>query len=265
MLGLESPVVGAILAADVGIQLARKTMNAGLIIIGNEILCGATADTNSTFIARELASHGVRLEEIATIPDDVPRIADKVAEFSRRFDVVITTGGIGPTHDDMTFDAIAKGLNRPLQVDPRLEQVARQRFKDSLNAAAMRMATIPEGAELLDGGTYPFPPVKVGNVFIFPGVPTLMENQLPLLRPYLVPSEHHHATVRVYLSEYLLADAAAATARQYPDVEVGSYPKMRTQRWCVDIRFTASRRESLDAARATFLGLLPPGTETEDR
>ncbi len=104
----------------------------------------------------------------------------------------------------------------------------------------------------------------MGNVFIFPGVPTLMENQLPLLRPYLVPADHHHATVRVYLSEYLLADAAAAAARQHPEVEVGSYPKMRTRRWCVDIRFTASRQEAVDAARATFLALLPTGTETED-
>lgn len=238
-------------------------MKAGLLIIGNEVLSGSTVDQNSPFIARRLFELGVHLSEVLTLPDEVPWIARRVREFSGLYDLVITTGGVGPTHDDVTFEGVAQAFQEPLELHPALEKVAYQRFGDRTNAAALRMATIPHGAEPLWGGPFPFPPIHCRNVFIFPGVPKLLQGQFHLLEPFLSPDRMQVLAVKVVYSEYLLADAAQAAARSFPDLEVGSYPRMEPENRHVLIRFTGQDPRRLVMARDMFVKALPQGTPVE--
>ncbi len=122
---------------------------AGIIVIGNEILSGKVVDTNSPFLARELRGLGVTLLRILTIPDDVETIAAAVREFHTSFDVVFTSGGVGPTHDDVTMEGVARGLGRRVIRHPAIEGRLREYLKDKVNAARLKMAEVPEGSELI--------------------------------------------------------------------------------------------------------------------
>ena len=238
-------------------------MDVGLIIIGNEILSGATEDTNSTFIARSLFEMGADLKEIVTLPDIVPLVASKVKEFSERFELVVTTGGIGPTHDDITYEAVAQGLGVGLHLEPHFEALVKSRFKERMNEASLKLARIPEGSTWLDPGAFWFPPVVARNVVIFPGVPMLLEGQFSTIAQLLPRACHFVRSVRVFYSEFLLADLAEGVDARYPDVEVGSYPYLAGTERHVTLKFTGKNQESVESAFKEFLAGIPPEARYE--
>jgi molybdenum cofactor synthesis domain-containing protein len=137
-----------------------RDLLAAIIVIGNEILSGKVLDTNAPFLTRELRAIGVTLKRILTIPDEVDEIAVAVKEFRPRYDVVFTSGGVGPTHDDVTMEGIAKGLGRRLVRHPAIETRLREFYKEHVNDARLKMSEVPEGAELLVDGRLGFPTVK---------------------------------------------------------------------------------------------------------
>src|SRR5262245_41626520 len=149
---------------------------AGIVIIGNEVLSGKTQDINSHFFCTELRQLGVEVQKISTIPDEIELIGEEVAGFSKRFDWVFTSGGVGPTHDDVTIDGIAHGFGLKVVRHPDIEQRMRRRLGSDVNEARLRMANVPEGAELLATEALFAPIVKIHNVFIFPGIPKYSRN-----------------------------------------------------------------------------------------
>lgn len=231
-------------------------MNVGLIIIGNEILAGRFPDANTSFLAEQLLRHGVRVGEVAILPDVTSTVAAKINEYRNRFDLVITTGGIGPTHDDITLDAVSLALGRPMVSHPKLLDIARSKIGD-LNEATLKLTRVPEGTELLSGGRFVWPPLKVADVVVLPGVPALIRAQFPAL-VQLLPDDHYFAReVRCMAREIDLAKAAEEIDLQFDEVDVGSYPIIGQGEHHVLLRFTGTVLEEVEEALAAFLQRLP--------
>ena len=155
-----------------------RERSCALVVVGNEILSGKVQDSNAYFAARELRKIGVALARIATIPDELDLIAGEVAYCSRNFDFVITSGGVGPTHDDLTMEGVARAFKRRLVMNPVLEALVREHFRERSLDAGLRMAQVPEGAVLNDAGDIRFPTVQIENVYVLPGIPQLFEAKL---------------------------------------------------------------------------------------
>ena len=150
---------------------------AGIILIGNEILSGKIRDENAAYLCRELRALGVDVRRIAVIPDEVGLIADEVATFTKAFDLVFTSGGVGPTHDDVTIEGVARAMAVPVVRHPELVALLERYYRGKVTEAALRMAEIPEGAELVTGGTLRFPTVLMRNVYVLPGVPEIFRQK----------------------------------------------------------------------------------------
>ena len=161
-------------------------VTAAVLVIGDEILSGRTQDQNSHYIARYLAEMGVDLREVRVVPDIEEEIVAAVDALRGRYDYVFTTGGIGPTHDDITADAIARAFGVPIEEDPRAIAMLLERLKlDQLNAARRRMARIPKGAELVENSLTKAPGFMIGNVIVMAGVPMIMHLMLDAAAPKL--------------------------------------------------------------------------------
>ena len=199
---------------------------AGLVVIGNEILSGKIVDTNSPFLAGELRQLGVDLERIITIPDVVDVIAADVRAFSDAYDFVFTSGGIGPTHDDVTMEGVAKAFDRPILLDEAIAKRIEQAQKKPLNDAMKKMAMFPEGASMVDAGDLWFPIVCVENVHIFPGIPQLFEKKFHSIRDRFsgVPIQ----LIRIYVTrhESEIAEDLNDLLREFPELMLGSYPRI---------------------------------------
>ncbi len=233
---------------------------AGIIVIGNEILSGKVVDTNSPFLARELRAVGVTLLRIVTIPDDVDVIAAAVREFHERFDVVFTSGGVGPTHDDVTMDGVAKGLGRRVVRHPAIEERLRDFYKDKVNDARLKMAEVPEGSELLGDGRLGFPTIKCENVYILPGIPEILEQKFATLRERFVASPYFLRVVYTREGEGSIAEHLNATMAAFPELLLGSYPKIGHPEYMVKLTLESKDPEYVERAFAHLVRLL--GDET---
>lgn len=223
---------------------------AGMVVIGNEILTGKVTDVNSPFICRELNFLGVELGRITTIGDDFDTIGQVTREFSQAFDWVFTSGGIGPTHDDITIKAIAAGFGVEAKRDPKLEAALRGHYAERLTEDHLLMALVPEGAELVEIPGWSFHQVLFHNIFIMPGVPQLFQHRFNAFK-------HRFQGTPVLLREmYLKADEGtiAATLRevdeQFPGVLIGSYPNFRSPEYSVKVTVEARDDAVLGAALA---------------
>jgi len=232
---------------------------AGIIIIGNEILSGKVVDTNSPFLARELRSLGVTLLRILTIPDEVETIAAAVRDFQGRFDVVFTSGGVGPTHDDVTMEGVARGLGRRVIRHPAIEGRLREYLKDKVNAARLKMAEVPEGSELIVDARLGFPTVKCENVYILPGIPEILEQKFAALRERFAASPYFLRVVYTRESEGSIAEHLHATLAVFPDLLLGSYPKMADPEYAVKLTLESKDRDYVERALQHLLSLLPNG------
>ena len=204
-------------------------VRACVLIIGNEILSGRTQDENLAFLAKGLNEVGIRLGEARVIPDDRAVIVASVNEVRRRFDYVFTTGGIGPTHDDITAPSIAEAFGVKLIVHPEAKRILESHYPPGgLNAARLRMAQVPEGAQLLPNPISRAPGFQIGNVYVLPGVPQIMQAILTELQHRLKGGRKWLSrSVSCALAEGTLAKDLGELQARYVDLEIGSYPYFR--------------------------------------
>jgi molybdenum cofactor synthesis domain-containing protein len=201
-------------------------VTAAVMIIGDEILSGRTQDTNLNFIAKYLGTYGVDLAEARVVPDVEDEIVTALNALRAKYDYVITTGGIGPTHDDITADCVAKAFGVELYEHPEIIEMMQSRWQGELNAARRRMARIPVGGSLVKNAVQGPPGFQIGNVFVLAGVPMvmrgMMDDVVPRLRTGAVVISR---TVRVEgAGEGVIAEPLANLAKAHPDLSIGSYP-----------------------------------------
>ena len=211
----------------------ERIWTAGLLIIGDEILSGRTQDRNVAQIAGWLNLQGIRLSEVRVVPDSIERIASAVNALRAENDYLFTTGGIGPTHDDITVDAIAHALGVPVVVHPRARAILEDYYatRGGLNEGRLRMARVPEGAELIENRMSGAPGIRHGNLFILAGVPHIATQMLESLagtlqggRPLL------SRTIGCWTQESEVAQMLAEVERSHPGCQIGSYPFFREGR-----------------------------------
>jgi molybdenum cofactor synthesis domain-containing protein len=235
-----------------------RDQTAALIVIGNEILSGKVVDTNSSFLARELRSAGVSLRRMVVVPDEVAVIANVVRELQPTHDVVFTSGGVGPTHDDVTIAGIAAGLGRDVVTDPKLETMLRDFFGDRLNEARLKMAEVVEGTELLFHGDVRFPTFRVANIYVLPGIPEIFHDKCTAICRQLQGAPFHLRVIYTRLPEGSLAALLNQTLDAFPELLLGSYPKMNDPEYRVRVTLESKDRDYLDGAFETLMNMLPP-------
>ncbi|XP_014674340.1 PREDICTED: FAD synthase-like [Priapulus caudatus] len=241
---------------------------AGIIVIGDEILKGQTLDTNSHFLSKHLFSLGVKVQRVSVIPDDLEVIAKEVREFSSKYTYVLTSGGIGPTHDDMTSEGIAMAFGEEVKPHAELVKLVRQFFGDvSMDSPEMKLAHVPESAQLrygvhpITGKTAPYPLVTVRNVYLFPGIPHLLERNFANVE-HLFRNEAVQFHVRqMFLAqdEMSIAGMISKVNKQYKDrVDLGSYPKLDNSYYQVKLTIQGKTTEIVDEVYNHLASLFPP-------
>ncbi len=201
---------------------------AAMLVIGDEILSGRTRDANMHHLARALTDHGIGLAEVRIVSDEHERIVEAVRALAARYDHVFTSGGIGPTHDDITADAVADALKVPIGVRDDARSLLQSHYDaqgQELNASRLRMARIPDGATLIDNPISAAPGFTLRNVHVLAGVPTIFEAMLAGLLPTLTGGAPMLSqSLRVVRGEGDIAPALAELAKAHPEVSIGSYP-----------------------------------------
>ncbi len=238
-------------------------ITAGVLVIGDEILSGRTKDKNIGFIAEYLTNIGIDLKEARVVADDEADIVAALNALRSRYNYVFTTGGIGPTHDDITADSIAKAFG--VGIDYHAEVVARfkERYKNpgELNEARLRMARIPEGAELIQSATILAPGFRIGNVIVMAGVPSIMQAMMDIVAPTLQAGERMLSeSVRGNCREGDIGTPLRAIAEAHPDTTIGSYPFLDENgrpntSLVVRSRDQAKLTAAMDAVNAMLAGL----------
>ena len=230
----------------------ERTWTAALIVIGDEILSGRTQDKNVAQIATWLNDQGIRLAEVRVVPDEMGRIGEAVNALRAAHDYLFTTGGIGPTHDDITVDAIAAAFAVPVIVDPQARAILEDYYRGrpgGLTEARLRMARVPEGAELIPNPSSGAPGVKMANVYILAGVPDIAASMLEALTGKLKGGRPMvSVTVGARAPESDVADLLRETEAAHPGVAIGSYPFFRDGRYGANF---VIRSEDGDLARRT--------------
>ncbi|WP_406854006.1 competence/damage-inducible protein A [Alsobacter sp. KACC 23698] len=240
-------------------------VTAAVLVIGDEILSGRTKDKNIGYIAEYLTAMGVDLREVRVVPDDETEIVDALNALRARYTYVFTTGGIGPTHDDITADCVAKAFGVGISHDERAVAMLRSRYENpaDLNEARLRMARIPHGADLIENPISKAPGFQIGNVFVMAGVPSIMQAMLDNVAPKL-------KTGRTMLSvsidsggapEGVYAEGLGAVQKAHPGVIIGSYPSFNGKTFANQIVVRSRDEATLDAARRAveaMIAALPP-------
>ena len=234
---------------------------AAALIIGNELLSGKIAECNLQGLARELRALGVRLERAVMVLDDVAVIAREVAELSAKHDVVFTSGGVGPTHDDLTMESVARAFGVGVVVAPELEQLIRRYYGERCTEGHLLMARVPEGARLISTEAVPWPTVVMRNVWVLPGVPEVFRMKLPHVRGELgVSAPFVSLAVFTTLDEGDIKELLDRVVAAHPEVEVGSYPKWHDPEYRTKLTFDGTDPARVSAARDAFLVELPAET-----
>jgi molybdenum cofactor synthesis domain-containing protein len=226
-----------------------SAVTACVLIIGNEILSGRTQDTNLQHIALTLGQWGIQVREARVVPDVEEIIVDSVNEARNGFDYVFTTGGIGPTHDDITAECIAKAFAVPLVTHPEIARMLETRpAPPDVMAARMRMARVPEGASLVDNTTGGPPCFRIENVYVMAGIPGVMKAMLGSLEGKLKSGPVVRSrSVTAFLGESTIAQALAEIQEKFPDVDLGSYPFFRQERYGTSLVMRGTDEATLDA------------------
>jgi molybdenum cofactor synthesis domain-containing protein len=229
-----------------------RTWTAALVVIGDEILSGRTQERNVGQVATWLNEHGIRLAEVRIIPDDIGRIGETINVLRAQHDYLFTTGGIGPTHDDITVDAIAAAFGVPVIVHPDARRILEDYYRDrpgGLTEARLRMARTPEGAELLLNPSSGAPGVKMGNVYILAGVPHIAASMLEALTGKLEGGRPIvSVTIGARAPESDVADLLRETEEAHPGVAIGSYPFFKDGKYGANF---VIRSDDGDLARTT--------------
>ena len=231
--------------------------SAGLLVIGNEILSGKVVDTNSPYLASQLRELGVDLERIVVIPDEIDTIAEETRRFSESYDHVFTSGGIGPTHDDVTMEAIAQAFGKKLILDEQICARIERTQKEPLNDAMKKMAYMPEGANVIDVSDLWFPVVVVENVHVLPGIPQLFEKKFQSIRDRFAGVPIHLTRIYVTRHESEIAEDLHGLLREFSELMLGSYPRIGEPDYRVMLTLESRDRDYLDRAAESLCARLP--------
>jgi len=229
---------------------------AGIILIGNEILSGKVADLNAAYLCKELRALGVDVRKVSVIADEIGLIAQEVAEFTKRYHFVFTSGGVGPTHDDVTIEGVAQGLGVRVVQHPKLVSRLEQIYRRKLNDAQLKMSQVPEGAELLADELI-FPVIAVSNLYIFPGVPEIFREKFEAIKERFRDQPFHLFNVYVRLGEGALAAYLHSLLAKYPELLLGSYPEFSKPDYKVKVTLESKDRDYLNRALKEFVDSLP--------
>ncbi|MGO4387122.1 competence/damage-inducible protein A [Microvirga sp. 2YAF29] len=235
------------------------SVTAALLIIGDEILTGRTKDKNIGYVAEYLTGIGIDLREVRVVPDVEEEIVAAVNALRSRYTYLFTTGGIGPTHDDITADCIAKAFGVGIGHDPRAVAMLRERYQpDELNEARMRMARIPDGADLIENPISKAPGFHIGNVYVMAGVPSIMQAMLDNIASGLQTGARMIIeTIEAEgLPEGIYAEGLAQVAAAHPSVSIGSYPSFSTAGFRNQIVARGKDPAEVAAAKAAIQDLL---------
>ncbi len=233
--------------------MVSSVATAGIVIIGDEILTGKFADENAAFLIGELRALGVELRRIVVIPDMLDDIAQTVTELAGRFDHVFTSGGVGPTHDDITMAGIAQGFGTRVVRSPVLEDRVRAYWGAKLSAPNLRLADVPEGAELVYGKDLVWPVVAYRNVYILPGVPALFRRKFVDTRDRFRTEPMTVARVYLDAEEGQIAGELDAVVAAFPAVRIGSYPRFTERDFKVLITLEAHGADEVAGALAMMI------------
>jgi molybdenum cofactor synthesis domain-containing protein len=228
-----------------------------ILVIGSEILSGDTEETNARFMARHLAAVGASLRRVVIVPDDLAEIARFAAELAAEHDVVFTCGGIGPTHDDVTYEGIARAFGAPLVLHPEIVTLIEAWKGGPLDPAHQRLARVPEGATLFRGDGQ-FPVVRVQNVIVLPGVPRLLQRKFPELLCLVRGEPVLTRQFRTDETELSLAAALSGVQSAHPEVEIGSYPSTPASgAWTVRLVLRCRCADPLERACLALVAAIP--------
>ncbi len=247
-----------------------KIVTAALLIIGNEILSGRTKDANLPFIAGGLGEMGIRLSEVRVVPDVAEEIITAVNALREKYDYLLTTGGIGPTHDDITAECVAAALGRKLIQNPEARRRLEDRWAETgieMNEARLRMANTPEGATLIDNPVSAAPGFQVENVFVMAGVPKIMQAMFGSLRERLVGGPPLLSrSIVCNLPEGRIAAGLGALQQKYPGVDIGSYPSYAQSGFRVAVVLRHTDSDVLEVAMRDVMALIAElGGEAEQQ
>ena len=238
----------------------RVVQDAAALLIGNELLNGKVHEANLVELARTLRALGIQLRRVVMIPDEVDVIAKETRQLSDGHDVVFTSGGVGPTHDDVTIQGISQGFGVDPVVDERLKGLLSDAYGDKLTDGHLRMALKPDGAELTEGSDVKWPTIVFKNVWILPGVPEIFRMKLAVVREHL-RGEQPFFTRAVFtkLDEAALKPLLDDVVAAHGEVDLGSYPKWFDDSYKTKVTFDGRREELVNAAFDAFVALLPAG------
>ncbi|MGI9483143.1 MAG: competence/damage-inducible protein A [Hyphomicrobiales bacterium] len=230
----------------------KDTVSAAVLLIGDELLSGRTKDKNLGYIAEYLTNMAIEVREARFVADDEGEIVDALNTLRKRYDYVFTTGGIGPTHDDITADCVAKAFGVSIDHHPEAVELLKERYKETgweLNEARMRMARVPDGASLVYNPVSAAPGFNIENVYVMAGVPQIMQVMLDGIAPHLKTGKAIISrTVTAYIGEGDLAPQLAEIQEKFPSVSIGSYPFHKDGRFGSNIVLRSKDEEALEAA-----------------
>ncbi|MEM8606441.1 MAG: competence/damage-inducible protein A [Myxococcota bacterium] len=225
------------------------TRTAAALVIGNEILSGKITDTNTAYLARGLFELGIELRRVVVCSDDVPTIRDELATLRDSHDLVFTSGGVGPTHDDVTIEGVAAAFDRAVVRSEAVAKLIRHYYGDRATEAHLRMANMPEGSEMLRSAEAPWPTVVIENVYVLPGVPEIFELKFQDLRKRLDQGhEFHSHAVYTQSGEGEIAELLERIAKEFPTVMVGSYVKWAAEDYRTKVTFDSGDSEAATKA-----------------
>jgi molybdenum cofactor synthesis domain-containing protein len=232
---------------------------AGIIIIGNEILSGKTQDSNSYFLCTELRALGVDVQRISVIPDEIQLIGAEAAAFAKKWDFVFTTGGVGPTHDDVTMAGIAHGFGVKVILHPDIERRLHARHGKNINEARLRLAELPEGSELIGTDSMYAPVAKFRNIYIFPGIPKILYDRFHAIKERFRDAPFHLKVVYVKETEGTIASTLNKLQASFPKLGLGSYPVLGDPNFKVKLTLESKEKDYLNQAFEKLLSALPSG------
>lgn len=237
------------------------TPTAAALVIGNELLSGKVEEANVVVLARALRGLGVELKRVVVILDDLDEIAREVAALSASHDWVFTSGGVGPTHDDLTVMGVAKAFGVGVKEDPLLAKMLRDHYKERCTEGHLRMALVPETATLEASEEIRWPTIRLRNVWLMPGVPEIFRMKLPVVVAKIGSAGAGFVSRAVFtkMDEGDLKPLLDDVVARFPDVGVGSYPKWQDPTYRTKLTFDGRDVARVDAAKDAFVALLPAG------
>jgi molybdenum cofactor synthesis domain-containing protein len=241
--------------------VAETAKVAAALVIGNELLSGKVEEANVAVLARVLRALGIQLRRVVTILDDKDEIAREVRHLAASHDWLFTSGGVGPTHDDVTIEAVAAAFGVPVVKSPLMEKMLRDHYGERCTPGHLRMALVPEGAVLETTDEVRWPTVRFRNTWLMPGIPEVFRMKIPVVVARIGEGAQPFVSRAVYtrMDEGDLKPLLDRVVASFPDVDVGSYPKWMDATYKTKLTFDGRDATRVDAARDAFVRMLPAG------